>query len=352
MKSNLLYSCWGGLFAGAMLLVASPDPAARAQNTNLLTTNAWDCLESGQRQGTALFQFNTDGTFDITEIMVPNAPANSSSSSSTGRGGTGTGRSGSGGGSTNVFVPNEQIFGDEEVTNGLWAFNPEGHVIGFFVETSFQENCKVTPIPISTNPAAASSIPLISTNPPSTDPIFCVTSPIATNIVGGVTNYENDTVCYTNAIVCTANSNAISFVGTVSSKRLILKCTTSFGNTTYEGVPLQALPDISGQYSGVRKQAGVTYQEFLTLTNQGANTYGVSLNGPGYTYTGFSMLSSQKKIAFSLGLVPSVPTNQVTVVRAVVGPFNGKKGSANTRGWDQPAGTFANPETFNIQVLP
>ncbi|HLX71503.1 MAG TPA: hypothetical protein VKV04_17970, partial [Verrucomicrobiae bacterium] len=341
MKNRIIKSCWGGLLAGAMLL-AGPFPAARAQSP--VTATAWDCLLSGQRQGTAFFQFFDDGTFDVVEIIVPNAPSTPNTSPGSGGRTNGNGGRGTGGGSTNTFVPNQQIFGDEE-TNGLWALDSKGHVLGFFVEISAQESCTITPIPISTNAAPNSDVPVISTNPPSTEPVFCVTLPIATNVVGGVTNYSNTQICFTNATVCTATTNAVSFVGTVTAKHLLLKCSTPFGNTTYEGVPFRELPDASGQYSGKRKQAGVTYQEFLTLTQSedNPNMYGVTLSGPGYSYQGFSMVSAQKRMAFSLGLIPPIPTNQVLDVRAVIGPFNAKKVSANMRGWDQPGGVLSNP---------
>ena len=76
------------------------------------------------------------------------------------------------------------------------------------------------------------------------------------------------------------------------------------------------------------------------------NIYGVSLEGPGYTYSGIAILSSKKKLSFALGRDPVLPTDPVTAVRAVTGPFNPRKIEANTRGYDQPAGVFTNRITF------
>jgi hypothetical protein len=342
MKSIPLKSCLCAILAAATLMTIGLLPAVGA---SLSPVGTWDCVISGNRQGIAYFQFSDDGTFVVTEMIVPNPPPTPPNPSED-RGGEGTGRGESG--STNTFTPSQQIFGSEE-TNGMWALDPKGRTIGFFEETSAQVSCTVTTIPYSTN-NAPSSFSFSTTNGATTDPTFCITIPTATNDAV----ITETTTCFSNIPVCTALSNAVSFVGTVSAKRIVLKCTTPFGNTTYEGVPIQDLPDFSGSYSGVRKQGGVTYQELFTLTADGSvpNMYDVSLTGPGYSYLGESLISSQKKIAFVLGQVPPIPTNAPTVIRAVTGPFNSKKGSAATVGWDQPGGVLENREHFNTQQVP
>lgn len=346
MKNNLVKSCRCAISMAAVLTVAGLVPAIHAQT---LPVGSWDCVIGGARQGTAFFQFLSNGTFTVTEMIVPNPPPAPPNPADT-RGGEGEGRSGT---STNSFTPSPQIFGIEQ-TNGFWALNSKGQTIGFFEETSEQVNCAVTPIPFETNTSVV-DVPFSQTVGTSSDPTTCVSAPTATNnLGGGVTNYTETTICSSNIVVCTALSNAVSFVGTVSTKRIVLKCKTPFGNTSYEGVPDQTLPDISGNYSGIRTQAGVSYQEFLTLALDGSipNLYDVSLNGPGYSYTGVSLVSSQKKISFVLGLIPPIPTNQVTVVRAVTGSFNAKNVSANTVGWDQANNVLGNRERFRVQELP
>lgn len=298
----------------------------------------------------------------MTEVIVPNAV--STNNGSIGRGGTTVGRGGSSGGSGgNGFVPGPQIFGGEFVTNGFWGFDLKGHTIGSFVEVSLQENCTTTVIPISTNPATVTVItnpPVTVTNNPTTDPTFCTTGFLlgSTNEGGGVTNFTVGDVCFTNVTVCTAITNPISFVGTVSAKRIILKCSTPFGETTYNGVPGKTLPNITGQYFGIKRQNGVEFVEFLTMTNEdlaNENIYDVSLTGPGYTYSGAAILSSQKRISFDLGLTPPIPTNPPVVIRAVTGPFNANKTNSTTTGWDSAAPLDTNPANrihFNVAPEP
>jgi hypothetical protein len=344
-----LLASWRTILVMALLGVFAP--LIHAQNSPV---GIWDCVMSGQRQGTAYFEFLDDGTnktLNVIEVMVPNGTKTNSTS---GGGRNNTGGRGDSGGSS--FVPSRQIFGSEIITNGVWALDVKGHTIGFFVETSFQLNCVTTPIPTSTNSEAPSDIPFTFTDGSTNDPTFCVTSPIATNdLGGGLTNYSEQTICYTNISVCSAQTNAVSFVGTVvPGKKITLKGTTPFGNTMYQGVPAQSLLDISGSYYGTRRKSGVDNLEFFTLTPSflAPNVYDVALVGPGYQYHGISILSSKKRISFSLGLDPAVPTNQVTVVRAVTGPFNPKKISAKTVGWDQPEDLLLNPVHFDIQLSP
>ena len=321
------------------------------------TNNTWDCVITGHRQGTAYFQFFPDNTFTVTEVIVPNAV---STNSSLGRGGTGVGRNGSSSGGGNVFVPTPQIFGGEFVTNGVWGFDLKGHTIGAFVETSLQENCTITPIPFLTNGPVTviTTPPVTQTNNPTTDPTFCVSQLQlgATNLGGGLTNYAVADICFTNVIICNALTNTINFVGTVSANRIILNCSTTFGNTTYKGVPGKTLPDISTNYFGIKRQNGIEFVEFLTIANEGIaneNIYDVSLTGPGYTYTGAAILSSQKRISFDLGLAPAIFTNPPVVIRAVTGSFNPKKNISTTTGWDSAAPLDRSPsQRIHFTVAP
>lgn len=335
MNKETFKSCKRISLLPATLIAIGLASAVQAQNSPIGT---WDCVISGNRQGTAYFQFfdnSTNRTFSVTEAIVPNAV---SSNSAIGRGGTTVGRGGSSSGGS---VPGPQIFGGAQVTNGFWGFDASGHTIGSFVETSDQLHCTTTPIPFSTNNIQTGTNPPVTvTNNPPTDPVFCAQSVLleSVNLGGGVTNFTAGDVCFTNVTICTALTNPISFVGTVSAKRIILKCSTPFGPTTYRGVPAQTLPDITGGYFGIKRQNGVEFVEFLTMTNEDPldvqNIYDVALSGPGYTYSGLAILSSQKRISFWLDQTPAIPTNPPVVVRAVTGPFNSRKDISTTSGWD------------------
>ena len=335
MNKETFKSCKRISLLPATLIAMGLASAVQAQNSPIGT---WDCVISGNRQGTAYFQFfdnGTNRTFSVTEAIVPNTV---STNSSIGRGGTTIGRGGS---SSSSFVPGVQIFGGAQVTNGFWGFDSKGHTIGSFVETSTQLHCTTTPIPFDTNSIASDTNPPVTvTNNPTTDPVFCASSVLlgSTNLGGGVTNYTSGDVCFTNVTTCTATTNPISFVGTVSTKRIILKASTPFGPTTYRGVPAQTLPDITGGYFGIKRQNGVEFVEFLTMTNENPldiqNIYDVALSGPGYTYSGLAILSSQKRISFWLSQTPAIATNPPAVVRAVTGPFNAKTHVSTTTGWD------------------
>lgn len=342
----------GPLLVGALVLCGF------LQNALAQSLGTWDFLLSGHRTGTANITFSDDGTnktFSGVEVIVPNRP---SSQTTLGRNSGGSiGRGGSVSGSP--ALNGQQIFGAEPI-NGVWNFDNKQRVIGYFIEVSMLENCTTNGFPLTNT----FSSPYTNTVPPSPitnfnnlcgESTFTVIGfPVSTNIEGSVTNYVEQDGCFTNVVVCQAITNAISFVGTINSSgtRMVLKCTTPFGSTIYKGVPYKELTDITGNYYAIRKQSGVTYNEFLSLTNLGLNLYSVSLNGPGYSYEGISLLSSQNRISFGLGLVPALPTEEVTVVRATSGPFNILKQSASTTGWDQTQGTFTDPERFDVFHLP
>ena len=347
MKTNISSpKSWtaAGLVFAVLLGVYGKPASAQAAHP---VVGTWDCILSGPRGGTAYLTFFEDeesmnhGTFIGYEVMVPKHPKPTDIGDA--RGGEGEDR----GGGTTPRVRGQQIFG-AETPNGSWALDNAGRTIGHFIEVSALENCVTNAFPTSTNGAPPSPDPTPFTNSISGDE-FCVTAPIdlTTNSLG---NYNMQTICYTNIIICEALTNAISFVGkVVPGKRLTLISTTPFGKTAYRGVPAQGLPDISGDWFGTKKQAGTTYQEFLTLSPSGfpfPNIYDVVGAGPGYSYQGHAVLSSRKSISFVLGMDPPLPTDPVTVVRAVTGPFNVKNIAAVTRGFDQPGGVFTNRITF------
>jgi hypothetical protein len=288
---------------------APPDP----------TTVTWDCVMSGPRDGLAYITFSktpfigeldpsgNNFSFGGTEILVPKAQQFSGSQEARNNGGDAT-RTGTTPGDTNS-LNGTQIFGSEDVV-GPWNFDSQGRMVGYFIEIS-KPVCTTNVFPISTN-----GVGLFDPNE------FCV----LTNVAGN-TNFV--TVCYTNQLICKALTNALSFVGkVVTGKRLTLVAATPFGHVTFRGVPMVAsLTNISGSWFGVMKKNGQTLNEFFTLSGSGP-IYDVMGAGPGYAYTnGVAILSSQKKIGFSLGFEPNDD-----VVRAVVGPFNSRKINGSTHG--------------------
>src|SRR5205085_821144 len=107
---------------------------------------------------------------------------------------------------------------------------------------------------------------------------------------------------------------------------------------------------VSGSWYGLKRlKNGETFNEFFTMSASGfgANIYDVSGGGPAYSYDGIAIVSSQKKIAFALGIAP----HPSAVVRAVVGPFNPRKVTGTTHGWEQPDGLFIDQIRFNVTRL-
>ena len=356
----------------AVLLGVLGNPAL-AQAASPVGT--WDCILSGHRAGTAYLTFinagesTSRGTFSGIEVLVPNNPKPTDvGDARNGGGGDGDTR---GGTTTPPPTPGQQIFGYNG-PNGPWALDNQGRTIGQFIEVSQLEDCVTNAFPVSTNniPPISGDFCVPSTNtsittttnsvPISANIDGCITTPIGTNIDGTIFTNQTicttiEVVCYTNMVNCSAITNAISFVGrVVPGRRLTLICTTPFGRTVYQGVPAKVLPDISGDWYGTKTQARIAYQELpITLSPtsdpsllQFPNVYDVVGAGPGYSYHGNAVLSSRSRISFVFGMDPPLPTDPVTVVRAVTGPFNARRIIALTRGYDQPGGIFTNPVSF------
>ena len=150
-----------------------------------------------------------------------------------------------------------------------------------------------------------------------------------TNITTFITNAPTIT-CATN--ITSGLTNTINFVAkVVPGKRLTMVATTSLGNVTIRGVPLVSLIDLSGSWYGTRKQNHVANFEFFDLfaLPDPPNMYEVDGRGPGYSYTGLAMLSSQKKIAFAVDLAGDAGYEST---RAVIGSFSVRNLQATTAG--------------------
>lgn len=275
--------------AATLVVFAGTASFCHAQTPPKSPAGAWDCVTHGGGQsGLAYLNFDTNGSppYSLSGYeLLASTPASSSNDGGRNPGG-GAGR-GDSLPSTNSATGATKVFGFSDVS-GSWAYDEKGRVIGnltYAVESS-----------------------------------------------AGSGNYV---------------TNAVSFVGkVVPGKRLTLVASTSFGRVAYRGVPTVAVTDSTGSsfdgssWQGIKKQAGVSYQEFFSLSSAETpdpNIYNMIGSGPGYTYyAGVCMISSKRKIGFSLIESSGSPTNGL--LRASVGSFvnNSRKSAANTKGIIEP----------------
>lgn len=233
--------------------------------------NGWDFTISGNARGIAHLTFNTD--FTVTGAVHIITSKRVGSSDSDDRSLTDGGRNN--GESTNSAPAITNFFGSAVVV-GQWSFHPVSHkVIGFLNEWSVIE-----------------------------------------------------TATSTNTVLNTLTFRGVGKGGT--RPRLTLSGTGPLGRQTFQGVPLQALPDIAGTYGISGTRAGHTVTEFLTLTSTGQNTYNVAGAGPGQVYIGDAILSARKQLSI---VTESLGTNAPTIT-ALVGSFNTNKLSGTLKGRD------------------
>jgi hypothetical protein len=185
-------------------------------------------------------------------------------------------------------------------------------------------------------------------------------------LVGYYTDVSGYSVCVTNLVPvfnpiitawetnivvdCNRLTNAISFVGTVvPGKRLTLLVSTPDGKSVFTGVPVTTnVPDISGNWTGIKLQNTLPNQEFFTLTRNdpSANGYAVDGTGPGYQYGGLALLFKSGKFAFFSRIPANGSDNDTEVrVRAVVGTLNERAINFRTGGLDQFANDPDDPRT-------
>lgn len=128
----------------------------------------------------------------------------------------------------------------------------------------------------------------------------------------------------------TNTAGGISFTAVVKTNRITLKGVSNGKSITYKGVPLNALPDISGEYYAQGKSAGAPFNEVLTLAPSGdPNTYEATGAGPAYEYIGLVMVSAQKQMAF-VSLIDY--GNDNVRLRSVAGSYNPTKIIASMSG--------------------
>ncbi len=161
-------------------------------------------------------------------------------------------------------------------------------------------------------------------------------------------------------------TNGLSFVASfVPGKRLTLTASTPQGKMVYRGVPYRTNSwNLSGNWYGTKRMTGQYFNEFFTLTsfadeNPLSDEYADLSNfpgiywtqdglGPGYDFSGFAMLSSQKKIAFAFDQAAFGDTNSVR--HATFGSFSSSRGinKASTLGVEEPSTAVG----FNGTMLP
>ena len=285
----------GSLRSGlaALLLcgfTASVGANAQAQTLYPPTGTVWDCVLSGSGQkGVAFITFANDRSFSGYQILS-SSPKSTPSIGARNVGGD-IGRDielDDSSGRTNLF-------GFDQV-QGPWAYDANGKVIGNW-----------------------------------------------TMVSGNDSNSTNSV------------TNSVSFVATVvPGIRLTLVASTSNGKVTYKGVPYkEIMPSLSGSWYSTKKANGQSFTEFYTFTSMGDSNpfedgypdlsgypgiyYTFDGEGPGYEIVGFSMVSSQKKIAFTFQNYAGGGTNGV--LNASFGTFSTtSKGAlkATTSGVESP----------------
>jgi hypothetical protein len=254
-------------------------------------------------------------------------------------------------------------------TNVTWsAANADGTTNEYLAEVSLDAtNVLLTLLYTDFGPAGItnSATNFLFTMPTNNEAASIAVSWINANLSGtNVTNTSTFTFTpnFTAGPGNGTSTNSVSFVGkVVPGKRFNLTSYPSLNNgkVTYLGVPYQTdLPDLSGNWSGTKTEAGKRYLEFFSLksvaqlgasyfatngsligpaiTNFPSIYYGEG-SGPGFGLGVFTLLSAQKKIGFHFETVPDGSTSNA-LMSATYGTFvrTASGGRAATRGIEEP----------------
>ena len=316
---------------------ASADPSGGSSMTWYLQSRG-----SGQ-PGIALIAFSVDNTFRGYQLLAAVPPNTNVVSGSRGGGTVGRGGSGSGG-KTNVFV-----FGFTPI-DGTWALNSRGQIVGFFTEalnvtstvTNFEATTLIENIVNSQTLETTNIVVFFDTNQASVTINFAWANPPGYTQIYTFAN-PNPIVHVGSA----ESTNVVSFVGKVSGQHMTLMCNTTFGTTTFKGIPAAPAVDISGNWIGTKRENGMQSSEFFSLVSFSVDnpfasefpdidkfpnvyftTNGV---GAGYGFTGVAVVSQQKTVGFTI--FPDDGTMRSTVGKLKATKFGP---TANTEGIEEP----------------
>ena len=233
----------------------------QAQSDPSVLGPVWDLTLSDQARGVAQIVFNANGTL-VGQVQIQTLKRTGGSTDLDDRGLTDDrGGSGSSTNSTSSTVTN--MIGSP-VIDGQWGFDPSTQrIVGFLNEG-----------------------------------LFIVT-----------------------ATTTNATTNSVSFRGVVrggSRPRMTLHGTSPLGRQVFQGVPLQALPDISGPYAAIGRRGNTPVVEFFTLSAAGLNNYDIAGGSPGYTYSGNAILSARRQLSM---FTEADGTNGINLTM-IVGSFN------------------------------
>jgi len=248
--------------------------------------------------------------------------------------------------SSNMFVSTTPISTTNVLPDGSYCETVP--IFTNVISSNFTEQtvCYIDRVQISVNDFSSTN-PVTATNVLPSG-AFCETLPLTTNLVAST--FTNRTVCFARLFNCSAVTNAVNFTGKMTpGERLTLNAKSAAGNFTISGVPAVAQADLSGEWSGTRKQYGSNVFELFDLaavTNK-PNSYLVNGDGPGYSYEGYALLSVKKKIALGLTIINGT-SYQAT--RATIGSFNTNKLKSKTSGIEAPTSTGAPTNRLVFQI--
>lgn len=281
----------------------------------------WDFISAGGGQkGIAFLTFSDDFTFSGYHFWAPDPPKKKKSSSVRSTGNSGRGHSSS----TPTAITNDFIFGFAAV-EGHWNYDSKGRVVGFFtvplnvtsIATNYQAGTVATNIDSTTQGGGITNVtvnfqegvPSVTTN--LTWPDFSLTYTIYN------TNFTID-------IASAEKTNAVNFTGIVRpGRRMTCVASTTFGKTTYRGIPFQSQFDISGSWVGTKMQHKQKFFEFFDLLPSGFDNIYYSTNefASGYPFSTLVVVSAHKRIGFDV----REGTGTNFIHRATSGPLNTRR---------------------------
>lgn len=313
----------------AAFLGAVPQNTCSAAPFSSPVDTTWDFISAGGGQkGIAFLTFSNDFTFGGYHFWAPNPPKKKPSTSVRSSGNSGRGDSSN----TPKATTNDFVFGFAEI-KGHWNYDNKGRVVGFFtvplnvtsIATNYHAGTIETNIDSTvlgggiTNVTASfeEGIPSVTTN--LTWPDFSHTYTIYN------TNFTVD-------IGSAEKTNTVNFTGIVKpGRRMTCVASTTFGKTTYRGIPFQPQIDISGSWIGTKKEKKQKFFEFFDLLPTGFENIYYSTNdvAPGYSFSTLAIVSTHKRIGFDV--LEGTGTNLIH--RATSGPLKTRRRvSANTIG--------------------